>query len=120
MAYSLPSPAPSSTSVLSTTHLPHPRGHALRPGSAKEDKVRHFVSDRMMHISRRFIKKSGAAPPGSEEVEGYKSMGELCKDLEGVINIVWLSGTRTCPCAALYYRAVLTPAPQPASKSPTS
>lgn len=97
MAHSLPSPAPSSTSGLSPAHLPHPRGHALRPGSAKEDKVRHFVSERMMHISRRFIKKSGAAPPGGEELEGYKSIGELCTDLEGLINIVWLSGTRTWP-----------------------
>lgn len=50
-----------------------------------------------MHISRRFIKKSGAAPPGGEELEGYKSIGELCTDLEGLINIVWLSGTRTWP-----------------------
>ncbi|KAL2022252.1 hypothetical protein VTK56DRAFT_5862 [Thermocarpiscus australiensis] len=101
LAHSLPSPAPSTTSTRSFSGLPHPRSHALRPGSAKEDKVRHFVSDRLAHISRRFIKKSDIAPPESEEVEeeevaeveGYKSMGELCKDLESVINMVWLTGT---------------------------
>ncbi|KAK4234898.1 hypothetical protein C8A03DRAFT_18275 [Achaetomium macrosporum] len=90
---SMPSPAPSSTSTIkSVSGLPHPRSHALRPGSAKEDQVRHFVSDRVNHITRRFLKRTGKAPPGSE-VEGYNSMRDLCKDLEGVINIVWLSGT---------------------------
>ncbi|KAL2130714.1 hypothetical protein VTI74DRAFT_6043 [Chaetomium olivicolor] len=100
MAHSLPSPAPSSTStVRSIAGLPHPRAHALRPGSAKEDQVRHFVSGRLLHISRRFVKKAGMAAPGADElqvdddIEGYKSMGELCKDLDGLINIVWLSGT---------------------------
>ncbi|KAK3381835.1 hypothetical protein B0H63DRAFT_214371 [Podospora didyma] len=90
----LPSPAPSASSTRSVSGLPHPRGHALRPGSAKEDKVRHFVNDRMMYISRRFIKKNGGPlEAGTEDVKGYKSMAELCKDVEGLINIVWLSGT---------------------------
>jgi hypothetical protein len=53
----------------------------------------------MAHITRRFVKKQGNAPPGSEEVQGYKTMAELCKDLEGVIDIVWLSGTRTSSCS---------------------
>ncbi|KAL2262005.1 hypothetical protein VTK26DRAFT_2774 [Humicola hyalothermophila] len=94
MPQTLPSPAPSNaTSVKSSSGLPHPRGHALKPGSAKEDKVRHFVTARMEHIARRFVKKTGSAPPGLEDVDGYKSMAELCKDLEGLINILWLSGT---------------------------
>lgn len=91
---SLPSPAPSNSSTWASTGLPHPRGHALRPGSAKEDKVRQYVSTRISHISRRFLKyKSGETQLG-DEVVGYKSMGELCKDLDELINIIWLSGTR--------------------------
>ncbi|KAK4096342.1 hypothetical protein N658DRAFT_501681 [Parathielavia hyrcaniae] len=90
----MPSPAPSTSTVKSVAGLPHPRAHALRPGSAKEDQVRHFVVSRIEHISRRFVKKQGGtAPPGSGDVQGYKTMLELCKDLEGVINIIWLSGT---------------------------
>ncbi|KAK0707877.1 hypothetical protein B0H67DRAFT_496310 [Lasiosphaeris hirsuta] len=90
----LPSPAPSSTSTpRSTSGLPHPRGHALRPGSVKEDKVRNYVSDRLMHISRRFIKKQSGLPGSGDDIVGYKSMGELSKDLEGLLNIIWLSGT---------------------------
>jgi len=89
----LPSPAPSTTSTRSVAGLPHPRGHALRPGSVKEDKVRHFVAARMSHIGRRFAKKSALAQP-EDEVVGYRSMSELCKDLDELINIIWLSGTR--------------------------
>ncbi|KAK4244761.1 hypothetical protein C7999DRAFT_34904 [Corynascus novoguineensis] len=99
----LPSPAPT-TSTVSTRPigLPHPRSRALRPGSSKEDQVRKFVSNRMAHITRRFVKKVGAASLGEkidgqmmddEEVEGYNSLDELCKDLDEVIRIVWLSGT---------------------------
>jgi hypothetical protein len=106
----MPSPAPSTTStVKSVSGLPRPRAHALRPGSAKEDQVRHFVSERVNHITRRFLKRTGKAPPGSE-VEGYNSMRDLCKDLEGVINIVWLSGTRTSHVVPrCRRRQVLTP-----------
>lgn len=101
---SLPSPAPTASTVSTRpAGLPHPRSRALRPGSAKEDQVRNFISDRMAHITRRFVKKVGAASLGDkvdgqmmddEEVEGYNSLDELCKDLNEVIRIVWLSGTR--------------------------
>lgn len=81
--------------------------------------MRHFVTARLEHIARRFVKKTGAAPPGLEDVDGYKSMGELCKDLEGLINIVWLSGTRKRPLLPhSTSRDLLTPL-QPAYKYPT-
>ncbi|KAK1774676.1 hypothetical protein QBC45DRAFT_337036 [Copromyces sp. CBS 386.78] len=89
---SLPSPAPSSASAAAVSNLPHPRRTSLRPGSIKEDKVRNYVSDKMLHISRRYVKHF-AIPDPSDEVAGYKSMAELCKDLDDVINIIWLSGT---------------------------
>ncbi len=95
---SLPSPAPSNATNRSTLSLPHPRAHALRPGSGKEDRVRRYVETRLMHINRRYVKKFALAEPG-DEVVGYKSMGELCKDVEGVVNILWLSGTRSWPPA---------------------
>jgi hypothetical protein len=89
----LPSPAPSSGSANAASSLPHPRAHALRAGSAKEDMVRRHVDERLMHISRRFVKKYAIAEPG-DDVVGYKSMAELCHDLQSVIDVLWLSGTR--------------------------
>ena len=89
---SLPSPSPSSTSTQVGPGLPQPRAHALRAGSVKEDKVRKYVEARILHISRRYVKKFGVPDP-SDEVTGYKTMGELCKDLDAVIDVLWLSGT---------------------------
>ncbi|KAK4222644.1 hypothetical protein QBC38DRAFT_489394 [Podospora fimiseda] len=88
-----PSAASTTTTTTSITGLPHPRGHSLRPGSLKEDKVRHYISDRLHHINRRFVKKLGTEEIGNEDVVGYQSMSELCKDLDTLLSIIWLSGT---------------------------
>ena len=94
MLPSLPSPAPSSASTQAGPGLPHPRAHALRAGSLKEDMVRKYVEARLLHISRRYVKKFGIPEPG-DDVVGYKTMGELCKDVESVIKVLWLSGSRS-------------------------
>ncbi|CAK7208771.1 hypothetical protein SBRCBS47491_000207 [Sporothrix bragantina] len=87
-----PSLASSARSTSSILGLPHPRRQPLRPGSAKEDLVRRYVSDRLLQISRRFVKKYGIAEPG-DTVIGYKSMGELCRDVDTLLNNLWKSGT---------------------------
>lgn len=89
----LPSPAPSSASSRAASSLPHPRNNALRPGSNKEDMVRRYVEDRLLYISRRYVKKFGNPDPG-DAVVGFKSFGEVCKELDGIVNVLWKSGTR--------------------------
>ncbi|RDL38978.1 Uncharacterized protein BP5553_03318 [Venustampulla echinocandica] len=90
---SLPSPSPSNASISSTSsNLPQPRAHPLRPGSAKEDAARRYVEGRLLHISRRYTKKF-QEPLEGEEVHGYESMSDAAKDLGEVIDILWLSGT---------------------------
>ncbi|PKS07473.1 hypothetical protein jhhlp_006077 [Lomentospora prolificans] len=92
---SMPSPHPSVPSSSSTrflSDLPHPRNRALRPGSNKEDMVRNYASGKLMQISRRYVKKFGTPEPG-EELTGYQDFSELCKDLDAVVNVLWLSGT---------------------------
>jgi hypothetical protein len=93
---SLPSPAPSNSSRSAATTLPHPRSHPLRTGSAKEEAARRYVEGRLLHISRRYTKKFQPADP-AEEVHGYESMNEVAKDLGEVVDVLWLSGTRTSP-----------------------
>lgn len=87
----LPSPAPSGTS--SASGLPRPRSHPLRAGSAKEEKTRTYVDGQLMYVQRRYVKKFQPRKPG-DDVAGYRSVGELCRDLEALLNIIWLSGTR--------------------------
>lgn len=89
----LPSPAPSASSTRSNISLPHPRGKSLQPGSNKEDLVRRYVEQQLMDISRRYVKKFGNPAPG-DTIVGYKTFGEVCRDLDGVVNVLWLSGTR--------------------------
>lgn len=64
----------------------------MRSGSAKEQTIRAYVDNQLMHIQRRFVKKSVAAKPG-DDIVGYKTVGELCKDVEALLDILWLSGT---------------------------
>ncbi|KJZ77399.1 hypothetical protein HIM_03123 [Hirsutella minnesotensis 3608] len=89
---SLPSPAPSASSTRSTAGLPHPRHNALRPGSSKEDMVRRYVEERTLNISRRYVKKFGNPDP-SDTVVGFTNFGEVCRELDGIVNVLWLSGT---------------------------
>ncbi|CAK7207404.1 hypothetical protein SEUCBS139899_010214 [Sporothrix eucalyptigena] len=87
-----PSHASSVRSGSSALGLPHPRRQPLRPGSQKEDLVRRYVSERILQINRRFVKKYGITAP-DDAVIGYKSMGELCRDVDALLNNLWKSGT---------------------------
>ncbi|KAI1184345.1 hypothetical protein F5B17DRAFT_442713 [Nemania serpens] len=89
---SLPSPTPSTASSRAAALLPHPRSRPLVPGSRKEDYARDYVARRLLHISRRYVKKF-AIPDPADEVTGYESMEEVCRDLGEVVDVLWFSGT---------------------------
>jgi hypothetical protein len=91
-----PSPAPSNFSASpSPSNLPHPRSHPLRAGSAKEATARRYVEGKLLTISRRYITKFQAPSAGEDETtRGYVNMTEVCNDLGGVVDVLWLSGTR--------------------------
>lgn len=55
--------------------------------------VRRYVEERLLHISRRYVKKFGDPEVGADVI-GYKSFSEVCRDLDVVVNVLWLSGTR--------------------------
>ncbi|KAL2042073.1 hypothetical protein N7G274_005261 [Stereocaulon virgatum] len=96
---SLPSPPASTATTASTvtSTLPHPRSTPLKPGSSKESSFIDYVDRKLLGISRRYEKRYNAdfedeATSGIEG-RGYESFAELAKDLEGVIDVVWVSGT---------------------------
>ncbi|KAL2753960.1 hypothetical protein ACRALDRAFT_1075899 [Sodiomyces alcalophilus JCM 7366] len=89
---SIPSPAPSNASSRSAVLLPHPRKRALLSGSNKEDLVRRYVEEQMAIVSRRYVKKYSEPTPG-DDIVGYESMSEVCKDIHKIIDVLWLSGT---------------------------
>ncbi|KAI2640205.1 hypothetical protein GGS21DRAFT_487964 [Xylaria nigripes] len=116
----LPSPAPSTASSRIAALLPHPRSRPLVPGSKKEDYARDYVARKLLHISRRYVKKFGIPDP-ADEVTGYGSMEEVCRDLEEVVDVLWFSGTPSLQIPYLLnvalafntYLPSFTPAPRP-------
>ncbi|MCJ1301168.1 hypothetical protein MMC08_003967, partial [Hypocenomyce scalaris] len=95
----LPSPPASLTTAGSVpaSSLPQPRARPLKPGSSKESSFIDYVDRKLLDISRRYEKRFNAGMEGSRmpkgERMGYESFGEVGRDLEGVLDVVWVSGT---------------------------
>ncbi|KAL8713192.1 MAG: hypothetical protein Q9220_002713, partial [cf. Caloplaca sp. 1 TL-2023] len=77
--------------------LPSPRTKPLKPGSSKESDLINHLETKLLAISRRYENRFSAAlgeeENPEEEGRGYKSLGEEVRDLDPVIDIVWISGT---------------------------
>jgi hypothetical protein len=58
--------------------------------------VRRYVEDRLLNISRRYVKKFGQPSP-DDTVVGFTSFTEVAKELDGLVNVLWKSGTRKFP-----------------------
>jgi hypothetical protein len=53
------------------------------------------VEDRLTYVSRRYVRKFAGEEETGDGLVGYKTFGEVCRDLDGIVNVLWLSGTRT-------------------------
>ncbi|CRG91533.1 hypothetical protein PISL3812_08583 [Talaromyces islandicus] len=103
----VPSPAPSiatNASTITPSRLPRQRTHPLKPGSMKETALINHVDGQMLRINRRHAKKFSRnidehteattdADSGSDVQSGYEGFGEVVRDIERVIDVVWVSGT---------------------------
>ncbi|KAI4147355.1 MAG: hypothetical protein L6R39_003143 [Caloplaca ligustica] len=93
------SPSPSVNSPTPARQLlPQPRSKPLKPGSSKESDLVTYVDQKLLAISRRYENRFSAALSGEEnpdvEGRGYKNLGEQLRDLDPVVDVVWVSGTR--------------------------
>lgn len=107
-----PSPAASSqppTTSSTSSLLPKQRTQPLRPGSMKETDVISHIDQSILTINRRHAKKfsslyesygdqdqgqQGQLAPESDSDRGYESFTEVAKDIEGLVDLVWVTGTR--------------------------
>ncbi|OJJ54049.1 hypothetical protein ASPSYDRAFT_120658, partial [Aspergillus sydowii CBS 593.65] len=116
MEGSVLSPTPS-TSTVTPSMLPKQRSHPLRAGSMKETTVINHVDKAILAINRRHAKKfssvfeqpqehgrsgagttstagSGKGDEGEKSGErGYESFKEVVKDVEAIVDVLWVSGT---------------------------
>jgi hypothetical protein len=94
---SILSPPVSSVASSSVGALPQPRGHPLKSGSSKESTFIRYLDDNILKIQRRYARRSSDGKDAEKKLEatGYKSFSEPSKDIESLIDLIWLSGTRT-------------------------
>lgn len=97
----LPSPSISTnrSPSIEPSHLPQTRSHPLKSGSGKESSVIYYLDDKLLAISRRYEKRvqvvteMGLSAEG--EAQGYRKFSEAARDLDAVIDVVWVTGTPT-------------------------
>ncbi|KAB8446257.1 hypothetical protein FH972_025238 [Carpinus fangiana] len=113
--------APSS---LASSALPTPRRTPLKSGSAKEWTLVDYLDKHIGLVQRRYAKRgtNESASDGTvvdrsgetdysakdlEGIEGYDSFQEAGKDIEKLIDIVWVSGTPTLQISYLLSLALM-------------
>ncbi|KAL4875493.1 hypothetical protein BJY04DRAFT_211244 [Aspergillus karnatakaensis] len=128
------SPAPS-TSTVTPSRMPKQRTHPLRAGSAKEATVINHVDKEILSINRRHAKKfsstyeqgdrtavagqqkgsgignghgNGKGNRDNDKERGYESFREVAKDIEALVDVLWVSGTPSLQIPYLISLAVLT------------
>ena len=70
----------------------------LKAGTAKESSFIEYVDRKLLAVSRRYEKRYNTdfedAPSDDLDARGYESFGELARDMDVVIDVIWVSGTR--------------------------
>ena len=117
----LPSPPPSvPESSIGSSSLPHPRHTPLRLGSTKETAFINHVDEGIARVQGRFAKRTGPSEPvldgdideqsaqAAKNLAGYANFKEAGKDLESLVDIVWISATPSLQISYLLNLALLT------------
>ncbi|EOD51967.1 putative meiotic recombination protein dmc1 protein [Neofusicoccum parvum UCRNP2] len=106
-------PPASSIAASSTSgaRLPNPRSKPLKTGGPKESAFIRYVDERIRQIQRRYAKRGSGGDGGgaqedngggsSENVRGYASLKEACRDVDQLVDVVWVSGTPSLQIAYL-------------------
>lgn len=106
-------PTPPASSIAPSTHgppLPKPRKHPLKSGGPKESELIRYLDHALGNVVKNVQNRPHRrrrASDGIEEVrdtEGYRTFAEAAKDLDGVVDVVWVSGSRMSK--PLLYRQV--------------
>jgi hypothetical protein len=93
------SPPPSTTrSSTITAPLPKPRAHPLKFGGAKESAFIRHMDEGIQNIQRKIAKGSIANDQKdsgtSGNTRGYESFVEVGHDIDQLVDVTWVSGTR--------------------------
>jgi hypothetical protein len=86
-----------STSIAHTT-LPQPRATPLKAGGTKESAFIRFVDQGILQIQRRYAKRGSEkldkVENEGEVAKGYETFSEAARDIDRLVDLIWVSGTR--------------------------
>ncbi|KAF3032022.1 hypothetical protein E8E12_000684 [Didymella heteroderae] len=106
-------PTPPASSVAASQHpspLPQPRRHPLQPGGTKESELISYLDHGLSRIQKRVDNRvtNRKTPALLGQEEGYRAFWEVAKDLDALVDVVWVSGSPNLQVPYLLNIAVLT------------
>jgi len=70
----------------------------LKSASAKETAFINFVDHGIQQVTKRYAMKHGNEEgDNNDDIGGYGSFREAARDIEKLVDVVWVSGTREFP-----------------------
>lgn len=90
-------PTPPASSAAPSQHaspLPQARRRPLNPGGPKESELITYLDHSIAQVQKRIAdrhRKRGTAAGGAA---GYRAFWEVAKDLDSLVDVVWVSGSR--------------------------
>jgi hypothetical protein len=92
-------PTPPASSAAPSQHasaLPQPRKHPLKPVGPKESELIRYLDHGINNIQKQVDNRitNRKVRPALGEVEGYGAFADLAKDLDALVDVVWVSGSR--------------------------
>ncbi|KAL0264279.1 hypothetical protein SLS55_000226 [Diplodia seriata] len=94
---------PTSSIASASSRLPHPRSKPLKTGGPKESAFIRYADERVRQMRRRYAKREGGGGGGGgdNDVKGYAGLKEACRDVDALVDVVWVSGTPSLQIAYL-------------------
>lgn len=91
------SSSPHTSTSTSTATLPHPRDHPLKAGGNKESALIRVIDQSLLKIQRRYAKREEELREMEIDPDaiGYTGFSEAAQDIEKLVDLIWISGTRT-------------------------
>ncbi|KAF2677013.1 hypothetical protein K458DRAFT_424207, partial [Lentithecium fluviatile CBS 122367] len=91
-------PTPPASSIAPTVHpnpLPQHRKHPLKPGGPKESELIHYLDQSIGKVQVRVHNRVNhkKSPVIGDDGRGFRTFAEAAKELEGLVDVIWVSGS---------------------------
>lgn len=92
-------PTPPASSAAPSQHsspLPQPRKRPLQPGGTKEGELIGYLDHGINQVQKRVDNRvtNRKTPMLLGQEEGYRAFWEVARDLDGLVDVIWVSGSR--------------------------